>query len=236
MIINNKIKDVIVVTGGSRGIGLACVNELTSIGYHVFIIAKTENLTQSIPNTTYFSCDLADRNERKKIISIISEIKNINLRALVNNAAVAHNYSAVDYIDDKWDEIISLNLTAVFELSCAFYKMGCKSIVNMASISAFNGAKNIVGYASAKHALIGMTKCLSNEWAHMGVRVNCVAPGFIQTDMLELNNKDIILSRIPQGRIGEASEVAKIVSFLISETSGYITGTTIVVDGGWLGR
>lgn len=232
----NKSRDIVVVTGGTRGIGLACVQELTSIGFHVFIIGRSEKNTRSIPHTTYFCCNLADRIERKKLIASISTMNNIDIKGLVNNAAIAHNYSALDYDEDKWDEIISLNLTAVFELSCAFFKLGCKSIVNMASISAFNGAKNIAGYATAKHGLIGMTKCLSNEWAHFGVRVNCVAPGFIQTDMLNLSNKDMIIGRIPQGRFGEAYEVANVVRFLITDESAYVTGSTIVVDGGWLGR
>ena len=234
--INTFIKDIIIVTGGGRGIGLACVKELTSIGYHVFIIGLSEKLIEPIPETTYFSCNLADRNERSRVINLISNLPDIKIKALVNNAAISHNYSAIDYPNEKWDDIISLNLTAVFELSCAFLKLGCKIIINMASVNSFNGARNIVGYTTTKHALLGMTKCLSNEWAHMGIRVNCIAPGFIETDMLNLIDKDLIISRIPKGRIGEPVEVAKVVKFLISDESEYISGTTIAVDGGWLGR
>jgi 2-deoxy-D-gluconate 3-dehydrogenase len=115
-------------------------------------------------------------------------------------------------------------------------RLGCKRIINIASISAFNGARNIVGYAATKHAMVGMTKCLSNEWAPLGVTVNNIAPGFIQTDMLQLADPTTIIGRIPVGRIGEPQDVAGAMLFLASDESSYITGSTIMVDGGWSGR
>ena len=165
---------------------------------------------------------------------IIGDLNPLNI--LINNAAISHPYSALDYPADEWGKIVEVNLTAVFDLSCQAVRLGCKRIINIASISAFNGARNIVGYATTKHAMIGMTKCLSNEWGSLGVTVNNIAPGFIQTDMLQLADPNTIIGRIPAGRIGKPQDVTGAMLFLASDESCYITGSTIMVDGGWLGR
>jgi 2-deoxy-D-gluconate 3-dehydrogenase len=108
-------------------------------------------------------------------------------------------------------------------------------------VSAFSGARNIVGYATAKHGLIGMTKCLSNEWAPIGVTVNNIAPGLIDTEMISYLANDPkrtseVVGRIPVGRLGTPKDIVGAMLFLASEQSQYITGTTIAVDGGWLAR
>jgi 2-deoxy-D-gluconate 3-dehydrogenase len=226
---------IVIVTGGSRGIGLACTARLLKEGYFVITVSRNP-FTKELHNMhIHINADLADRSARTKLIDEISK-RFPSVYALVNNAGISHKYSALDYPSAKWDQILSVNLTAPFELAKAAKRLGCRRIVNIASISAFNGARNIVGYATAKHGLIGMTKCLSNEWAQDGVLVNCVAPGFIETDMLELAHPDTIIGRIPVGRFGCADEVADAVYFLVSDQSKYTTGSTIVVDGGWLGR
>ena len=158
------------------------------------------------------------------------------LDILINNAGITQSYPAIDYPLDQWDEIIAVNLTAPFDLSCQAVKQGCKRIINIASIQAFNGARNISGYAVTKHGIIGMTKCLSNEWASLGVTVNNIAPGFIKTDMLELADPSTIIGRIPVGRLGEPNDLLGAMLFLVSDESRYVTGSTIMVDGGWLGR
>jgi 2-deoxy-D-gluconate 3-dehydrogenase len=227
---------VAVVTGGRRGIGHAFALALREAGVKVVVVAKSID-RGNLPDDIVYAgkIDLAQPSDRENLItSITRDCGKPDI--LINNAAISHPYSALDYPADEWDKILAVNLTAVFDLSCQAVRLGCKRIINVASISAFNGARNIVGYAVTKHAMIGMTKCLSNEWAALGVTVNNIAPGFIQTDMLHLADPQTIIGRIPVGRIGEPQDVAGAMLFLASDESSYITGSTIMVDGGWLGR
>mgnify|MGYP001563757447 FL=1 len=227
---------VAVVTGGRRGIGRAFALALRDAGVKVVVVAKSADRGSLPDDITYAgNIDLARPSDRKNIISSITRDCGTP-DILINNAAITHSYSALDYPVDEWDRIVAVNLTAVFDLSCQAVRLGCKRIINMASIQAFNGARNISCYAATKHAIIGMTKCLSNEWAPLGVTVNNIAPGFIQTDMLQLADPGAVIGRIPVGRIGAPKDVTGAMLFLVSDESDYITGSTIMVDGGWLGR
>lgn len=225
-----------VVTGGRRGIGRVFALALRDAGAQVIVIAKSDD-RGDLPNDIIYvgSIDLAKSSDRKHLISSVTVDLGIP-DILINNAAITQSYSALDYPDDEWDRILAVNLTAVFDLSCQSVRLGCKRIINMASIQAFNGARNISAYAVTKHGIIGMTKCLSNEWAPLGVTVNNIAPGFIQTDMLALTDPSTVIGRIPVGRLGEPKDLVGAMLFLASEESDYITGSTIMVDGGWLGR
>jgi 2-deoxy-D-gluconate 3-dehydrogenase len=225
-----------VVTGGRRGIGYASALALRDEGYLVTILAKSRSPIHPLPsNINYISVDLSKRNSRQNVFDEVLQLAS-GIDVLVNCAGIAHSYAALDYPSADLDEILSINLIAPFELSCAAVKLGCKRVINIASISAFNGARNISVYATTKHGLLGMTKCFSNEWAPLGVTVNCIAPGFIETDMLALSDPSLVIGRIPVGRLGQPSEVASTVVFLASVQASYITGSTIMVDGGWLGR
>jgi 2-deoxy-D-gluconate 3-dehydrogenase len=118
---------------------------------------------------------------------------------------------------------------------------GGGKVIHLASISSFQGARNIVGYSTAKHALVGMTKCLANEWAHMNINVNAVAPGMIITDMAAHMTQDPVKAaelcgRIPAGRFGVPEDIVGPVLFLASDASRYINGSVMLVDGGWMGR
>lgn len=227
---------VAVVTGGRRGIGRAFALALQDAGAKVAVIAKSADRGDLPDDIIYAgSIDLAKSCYRENLISSITRDCGTP-DILINNAAITHSYSALDYPVDEWDKIIAVNLTAVFDLSCQAVRLGCKRIINIASIQAFNGACNISAYAITKHGIIGMTKCLSNEWAPRGVTVNNIAPGFIQTDMLQLADPSTIISRIPVGRLGEPKDLVGAMLFLASEDSNYVTGSTIIVDGGWLGR
>jgi 2-deoxy-D-gluconate 3-dehydrogenase len=160
---------------------------------------------------------------------------------MVNNAGISHSYEALSYTGDEWSNMMEVNLTTVFDLSCQAVRLGCKRVIQIASTNAFNGARNIVGYSTAKHGLIGMTKCLSNEWAPLGVTVNNIAPGFIDTEMIgsitnNTKRTGEIVGRIPVGRLGTPKDLVGAMLFLASEEARYVTGTTLVVDGGWLGR
>jgi 2-deoxy-D-gluconate 3-dehydrogenase len=227
---------VAVVTGGRRGIGRAFSLALRDAGAKVVVVAKSADRGDLPDDIVYAGkTDLSRSGERENLIDLITSGCG-KPDILINNAAISHPYSALDYPVDEWNNILELNLTAAFDLSCQAVRLGCKRIINIASISAFNGARNIVGYAVTKHAMIGMTKCLSNEWAPLGVTVNNIAPGFIQTDMLQLSDPKTVIGRIPVGRIGEPQDVVGAMLFLASDESSYVTGSTIMVDGGWLGR
>jgi 2-deoxy-D-gluconate 3-dehydrogenase len=227
---------VAVVTGGRRGIGRAFALALVEAGAKVVVVAKSVDRGDLPEEVAYVGgTDLARSDHRADLLQSIAS-QHGKLDVLINNAGISHPYSALDYPIDEWEKILAVNLTAVFDLSRQSVRLGCKRIINIASISAFNGARNIIGYAVTKHAMLGMTKCMSNEWAPLGVTVNNIAPGFIQTDMLSLSDPQTIVGRIPAGRIGMPQDVTGAMLFLASDDSAYITGTTIVVDGGWLGR
>lgn len=227
---------VAVVTGGRRGIGRAFALALRNAGVKVVAVARSADRGDLPEDIIYAgNIDLARPGDRKDLLSSITRDCGAP-DILINNAAITQSYSALDYPVEEWDRIIAVNVTAVFDLSCQAVRLGCKRIINIASIQAFNGARNISGYAVTKHAVIGMTKCLSNEWAPLGVTVNNIAPGFIQTDMLKLTDPGAVIGRIPVGRIGEPKDVTGAMLFLASEESAYVTGSTIMADGGWLGR
>jgi 2-deoxy-D-gluconate 3-dehydrogenase len=223
------------VTGGRRGIGRAFVSALRQAGARVAVIAKSEDRGDLPKDVLYWDADLSIPRQRFVLLYEISGYIG-NPDILINNAGVSHSYAALDYPADEWQRILEVNLTAVFDLSCQAVRLGCKRIINISSISSFRGARNIVGYAAAKAAVEQMSKCLSNEWAPLGITVNCVAPGFIETDMLQLKEPENIIGRIPAGRLGTPRDVVGAMLFLASDEASYITGATIIVDGGWLGR
>jgi len=227
---------VAVVTGGRRGIGRAFALALRDAGLKVVVIAKSGDSGDLPEDIIYVgNIDLSKRKDRENLLFSISRDCGTP-DILINNAGITQSSSALDCPFDEWDKIMELNLTAVFDLSCQAVRLGCKRIINMASIQAFNGARNISAYAVTKHGIIGMAKCLSNEWAPLGVTVNNIAPGFIQTDMLQLADPDAIIGRIPVGRLGTPKDLVGAMLFLASEESDYVTGSTIMVEGGWLGR
>lgn len=227
---------VAVVTGGRRGIGRAFALALRDAGVKVVAVARSADRGDLPEDIVYAgNIDLARPGDRKDLIASVTRDCGAP-DILINNAAITQSYSALEYPVEEWDRILAVNVTAVFDLSCQAVRLGCKRVINIASIQAFNGARNISGYAVTKHALIGMTKCLSNEWAPLGVTVNNIAPGFIQTDMLKLSDPGAVLGRIPVGRIGQPRDVTGAMLFLASEESDYVTGSTIMADGGWLGR
>lgn len=216
-----------VVTGGRRGIGRACALALYDAGYKVNVIAKSQDRGDLPPDMGYMSLDLSRAN-----IEPTCDV-------LVNAAGIARGYSVGDYPVDERNELWSINYFVAVLLARYAVKKGCKRIVNITSVSAFNGARNNSEYCATKAALTAWTKCASNEWAPMGVTVNCIAPGFIDTDMLQFRDeqhKQDVIGRIPVGRLGKPEDVTGALLFLVSDAAQYVTGTTIVVDGGWLGR
>lgn len=204
----------VVVTGGSRGIGKAI--------YWAFKGAWADVISISTKDA-----DLSITEQREGLL-------NGKVDILVNNAGISIIKPALDFTIAEFEKILTVNLTAVFDLSCQAVRLGCKRIINIGSVSGRNGARNISAYCASKHALVGLTKCLADEWAHLGVTVNCVSPGFIQTDMLKVDQTNI--GRVPLGRVGLPEEVVPMVMLLASEDGKYMTGGDYLVDGGWCGR
>ena len=168
------------------------------------------------------------------------------LDILVNNAGIIRRADAVDFAEADWDDVIDVNLKAVFFLSqafarAAFARQAGGAIVNIASLLAFQGGIRIPSYTAAKHGVAGLTKLLANEWAARGINVNAIAPGYIETNNTEALRADpdrnkAILDRIPAGRWGEPADIAGAAVFLASPAARYIHGTILPVDGGWLAR
>ena len=240
-----------VVTGARRGIGLAMATALADAGADIVGVSnhmesgeselrsRVEGLGRSF---TPLSADFSDRVSVEKLIE---ELKPLPIDILVNNAGSIERQPAVDHATELWDRIIEINLTTQFLLTQAVAKTMLErksgKIVFTASLLSFQGGINVPGYTASKSAIAGLVKALSNEWASQGVSVNAIAPGYIETDNTKALREDLvrfksILDRIPAGRWGLASDLAGATIFLASAASDYVSGITLPVDGGWLGR
>ena len=193
---------------------------------------------------TAVAADLASRPDVERLISESIE-KAGRLDILVNNAGIIKRTPAVDHTDADWDAVIDVNLNGVFTACRAagrhMIARGSGKIINTASLLTFFGGITVPGYAASKGAVGQLTKALSNEWSGKGVQVNAIAPGYMRTANTAALQADPvrskeILSRIPAGRWGEASDLEGAVLFLASPASDYLTGHVMVVDGGWCGR
>lgn len=238
------------VTGGNRGIGKAISIGLAQAGAEVIIVSRSSaeevigEIKQIGGQAHHYSCDLKSRASREEVVQkILQEVGTINI--LINNAGIQQRYPSEDFPLEAWDEVVEVNMTAVFHLCKLFgEKMlgeGYGKIVNLASVISYQGGIYIPAYAASKAGVMNFTKTLSNEWASRGITVNCVAPGYIATDMNEaliadeIRNKQI-LDRLPAKRWGNPADLIGAILFLSSPASDYVNGITIPVDGGWLGR
>ncbi len=230
---------VAVVTGGRRGIGYAVCQAMREAGATTVSGAKSV-LELSLYENKCFQCDLSRPDRRSALISeMVKEFGRIDI--LVNNAGDNYYEDAENYPMEEWNRLIELMVTAPFDLcQQAFPYMkaqGGGKIINIASIAGMQGTRRTIAYTVAKHGLIGMTKCLSNEWTPYGINVNCVAPGWTETDMSKaMTNTEVMKARIPAGRFATPEEIANAVMWLASDESKYVCGSTLVVDGGWLAR
>ena len=236
-------KKVALVTGGSRGIGKACAIELAKAGCDVIInyagneeaANKTvEELKALGSNAKAMKFDVSNQELVENAIKeIMDEYKRIDI--LVNNAGITRDGLFMRMNAQNWLDVINTNLNGAYYVSNPVAKIMIKqrsgAIVNMASISGIYGNAGQANYSTAKAGLIGMTKALAKELASRNIRVNAVAPGFIQTDMTKDLPQEQIVERIPLKRLGEPEDIAKTVKFLALDTT-YITGQVIGVDGG----
>ena len=237
------------VTGGGRGIGRACARALATAGAEVLVVSRTRTQLDAVVDEIAAAggaaravpADLADPAQIEGMVSAAAE--NGGLDVLVNNAGISPIYKpAVRIKADEWQQIIDLNLTASFNLlrdiGQRMVEAGRGSVVNVTSIGAARALPRLAAYCAGKGALDELTRVLAVEWAPAGVRVNSVAPAFIETAMTEgvqesKHLHDEIVGRTPLGRFGQPEEVASAVLFLASEAASYITGHTLFVDGGW---
>src|SRR6201996_724680 len=238
--------EVALVTGASRGIGNAIALGLAGAGARVIGTSTTPEgaakLTAQLASHGYNGRGaVLDVGDSASIEALMADLDAANEMPtiLVNNAAITRDTLLLRMKPEDWDAVIATNLTAVFRLSKACVKRMMKErrgrIVNITSIVGVTGNPGQVNYAAAKAGLLGFTKSLAQEVATRGITVNAVAPGFIDTDMtraLTEEQRAALLTRIPMGRLGAATDVAATVLFLCSGPAGYITGETLHVNGG----
>ena len=231
------------VTGGTGDIGRAIIRRLVESGYRViFTYEKNERMARSLSamlGAEGIRCDISDDRSVEDLFRILGE-KGESVDILVNNAGISREGLFIDSVIEDWKDMFDVNFFGAVRMTGKvlpdMLSRGEGIIVNMASIWGIKGASCESIYAATKAALINLTKSLSNEYARSGIRVNAVAPGFIEGRMnshYSTEDREEILEEIPEGRFGTPDDVAKTVVFLAGDDSGYITGQTISVDGGW---
>jgi len=244
MLLRNK---TVIISGAARGIGRAIAIDLAREGANIsFNFLKSykdaEDLEKEIKNfgvkVKLFQVDIRDYDAVKSWVDNTKELFG-GIDIAVNNAGIIKDKALALMEPEDWHEVINTNLDGTFNLTRAviitFMKQKKGVIINITSVSGIAGMSRQTNYSASKAGMIGFTKSLAREVAPYNIRVNAVAPGFIETDMLKdlkEEYKSQIINQIPLCRLGKPEEVARVVRFLVSEEAGYITGQTIVIDGG----
>lgn len=243
---NNLENKVAIVTGASRGIGQVIAEELARAGAKTVCVSRTEadikKVSDGINNNGFASiaiaCDIAKAEKFQELVKSVAE-KFGSVDILVNNAGITKDNLIMRMSDDDWNAVLDTNLKGAFNGIKAVTRLMMKQrngrIINISSVVGLTGNAGQANYAASKAGLIGLTKATAKELASRGITANCVAPGYIETDMtnqLSDKIKNALIEKIPLGRIGQTSDIASIVRFLASDEAGYITGQTITVDGG----
>ncbi len=235
---------VALVTGGSRGIGLAVATELASAGARVAVVARDEAraraAAEGLPGEGHrgYAVDVADADAVNALMKRVEEEMG-SLDVLVNNAGVTRDNVLMRIKDEDWDAVVDTNLRGAFNTiraaSRGMMKRRAGRIVNVSSVVGITGNKGQANYAASKAGLIGLTKSVAKELASRGVLVNAVAPGYIETDMtsdLPEAAREALSGQIALGRLGRPEDIAPVVRFLAGPGAAYMTGQVLVVDGG----
>jgi len=241
---------VALFTGGSRGLGKAMALALANAGADVAVVGRKldqdviDRIEAAGVRGKFYEFDLGNIDGIPDLVrDVRKDFGHIDI--LVNNAGVQKRHKAVDFPKDDWNFVLDVNMNAVFfmcqEVGRLMLAQGKGKIINIASLLSFQGGLTVPAYAASKGAVAQFSKALSNEWAGQGVNVNCIAPGYMDTEMnvalmADPTRSEQIMSRIPAGRWGKPEDMAGAVVYLASNASDYVNGSTIVVDGGWLGR
>ncbi len=243
---------VAIVTGASRGIGAAMAVGLAEAGAKVLLISRTPPTPETITALeaagqpfAHFAADLSEMSSIKPTVEAALE-KFGRLDILINNAGIIRRAPALQLTEADWDAVLDTNLKVPFFLAQACARQMVQQgeggkIINICSLLSFQGGILVPSYVAAKHGLAGITKVLANELAPMNINVNGIAPGYVRTANTQplQNDEDrynAILSRIPQGRWGEPSDLIGAAVFLASPASDWMQGHILAVDGGWLSR
>lgn len=244
------MEKVALITGASRGIGRAIAAKLAREGYAVGInylersdLAKdlADRLTAEGCHAIAVQADVADRAAVERMVKTVEDAFG-SVSALVNNAGISEQGLFQDMTDAQWERCFSVNLNGARHTVLAVLPHMLRaqrgSIVNISSIWGLRGASCEVAYSCAKHALVGLTRSLAMELAPSGIRVNAVAPGVIQTDMVRALGAETVsslLDETPLGRLGTPEDIAETVAFLVSDKASFVTGQILTVDGAFIG-
>ena len=240
--INLKGKNII-VTGASGGIGNSIVKKLSDNGANILAsgtkLEKLEQLKKNFEKIKILKFDISQSEKIEEFIENATNDLGGSLDCIVNNAGITQDNLAIRMSMEEWQKVISINLTSTFLMSKFSIKKMLKNksgkIINITSVVGHTGNLGQTNYTASKAGIIAMSKSLAIEYAKKNININCISPGFIKTamtDKIDEKFKEVILSKIPSGRLGEPDDIANAVIFLVSEQSNYINGETLHVNGG----
>lgn len=243
----NTTEKIAIVTGGGSGIGLAIAGKFVGAGIRTIIVGRDEQKLKAAKETLGALCETrsCDLRDLATIPAMVNDLvqRHGHIDVLVNNAGINLKKEFTEVTDEDFQHIIQTNVTAVFALSrevvkCMLEKGIKGSIINISSMASQYGIPKVIAYTASKAAIEGMTKAMATELSPNGIRTNCIAPGFIATDMSAraLNNdperKAKVMGRTPMGYLGDPSDIGDAALFLASDAAKYITGVVLPVDGG----
>ena len=237
------------VTGGGRGIGRACAVAMAESGAEVVVTSRTSaQLDETVDlireRGAKASSIVCDISHPQAVDTLCGELlREAKVDILVNNAAISPIVKGIEKVEsEEWEQILNVNVNATFRVirtvGSTMLEQGSGSVVNVSSVAAIRALPRLATYSASKAALAAMTRSMAVEWARTGVRVNAVAPAYIETEMTAAVSerprlRQSVIARTPMGRWGHPEEVAWAVVFLASDAASYVTGHTLLVDGGW---